>query len=251
MTVNCKWPLREDLLPAIDTEDEAEVSKLQACADTAVYILWALTARRFGCRDVTVRPYPYQPDWLDSFGYPSLPGVVPTLYGGSWYNLPSPGCPGEDDGPAAVTLPGPVAEVKRILVDGEEFPDTKWRREGNTLYRLDGKPWPRQDMRSSFHAPGTWAVLYSIGEPPPSGADLAVATLTTELWNALTPGSKCRLPRGWSTVTKGGVTITRPDPAQVIGARLTGLPEVDQWVKQTNPNGLMRQTKVLSPDLER
>lgn len=251
MTVNCSWPLREDLLPDVDSSDEAELSKLQACADAAVHILWALTARRFGCRDVTARPKPYQPDWLDSFGNASLPGVVPTLYDGRWYNLCRSVDPVDGEGPGVVTLPGPVAEVKQVIVDGVELPPERWRREGNALYRLDGADWPQQDMTKSIREPGTWAVLYSVGEPPPAGADLAVATLTTELWNALTPGSKCRLPRGWSTVTKGGVTITRPDPAQVVSARLTGLPEVDQWVKQTNPNGLMRATKVLSPDLER
>lgn len=250
MSVRCEWPVQTDCLPTIDPDDPARAEKaarLQEAVDTAVQVLWALTGRRFGCQRLTARPCPGwdDPRW-DSYDSIGGPGMIPVLFDGQWANVwAGPGC--KADGPGVVTLPGPVAAVDAVKVEGVAIASDSYRLEGDRLYRIGGT-WPSQDISRPLGEPGTWGVEYQRGVAPPAGAGIVVGQLALEFWNVCEPGAPCRLPRRWQTVTRQGITVQKADPIDILDSGRTGLAEIDTWVAAHNPNRLDRPATVMSPD---
>lgn len=244
---SCVWPVDRTCLPTDITAEEDRL-RLQEAVDTAVGVLWALTGRQYGCASTLVRPCPQWSRWSDDYldsGITAI-GMTPVLWGGVWRNV---GCGGDCslDGPSAVTLPGPVAEVIEVAVDGVALDPAGYSIEGNRLIRAGGKEWPFQDMSRPYGEPGTWTVTYMRGTPPPAGAGMAVAQLAKEFW-AVCQGQKCRLPKRTISVQRQGVTITRADPTDLLANKQTGLPEVDTWIMAHNPYGLSDPARVGSVD---
>lgn len=251
MNVSCEWPVSVDCLPSFESGDpdrEAKAARLQDAVDTAVQVLWALTGRQFGCQTLVARPCPGwdDPRWED-YQAAGGSGFMPVLYGGQWSNVYcGSGCLA--DGPSIVTLPGPVAGVDGVDVDGDEIDPDGWRIEGDRLYRAGGRSWPSQDLSKPLGEPGTWGVRYRRGVEPPAGAGIVVGQLALEFWNVCEPGVACRLPRRWQTVTRQGMTISKADPTDILASGRTGLAEIDTWIVAHNPNGLDRPSTVSSPD---
>ena len=252
MDVNCEWPVDRSCLPVINPEDperDAKYVRLQAAVDTAVGVLWALTGRQFGCQSLTARPCPGwdDPEW-DDYSPGLRAAATPVMLGGSWFNVPCGpgGC--SPDGPGNVRLPGPVAEVVEVEVDGQVIDPSSYRLEGDRLYRAGGERWPSQNMNLPLGEPGTWGVRYKRGVTPPPGAATVVGQLALEFWNVCEPGVACRLPRRWQSVTRQGVTVTKADPTDILAQGRTGLAEIDTWVAAYNPNGLVRPSFVVSAD---
>lgn len=248
MSDSCVWPVDRTCLPSDLTSDE-DKARLQEAVDTAVGVLWALTGRQFGCQRLVTRPCPGWDRFYDDYIAYGLPGIgfSPVLHAGVWRNV---GC-GTDcvaDGPGVIRLPGPVAKIENVTVDGVIIDPTSYKLEGNRLYRLNDEEWPSQNLRRPAGEPGTWTVQYLRGTPPPAGAAMAVGQLTKEFW-AVCTGQKCRLPKRTMSVQRQGLTITRADPTDLLANKQTGLPEIDMWIAAHNPNKLDQPTKVGSPDL--
>lgn len=248
MATSLVWPVERSALPTVDTTDADAVRLLQAAVDTAVGVLWALTGRRYGAQRLLARPCPRVQDTVNDYGVGGHVGhFTPVLLSGQWLNVAcGGGC--QSDGPGAVRLPGPVLRVERVDVEGVAIDPSSWRVEGDRLLRVNGHAWPSQDLQRPYGEPGTWGVWYLRGVEAPVGAASMVASLAGELYNAVNNPAKCRLPKGWTSVQRQGVTVRRVDPAQLLAAGRTGLPDVDLWIKTLNPAGLATSARVASPD---
>lgn len=181
----------------------------------------------------------------------------PYLYGGRVFN--ACGCQaatlcGCGDSRSTVVLAGPVAEVVQVLVDGQVVdPDAYRVDNGTLLVRTDGGQWPlRQDLAAPPSSPDTFAVTYMQGTALPRGGMVALRALMIELHKGLcgTPG--CRLPSKVTSVVREGVTYSMmDDPTVLLDAGLTGISEVDVWLRSVNPHGTRTRMAVWSPDLGR
>lgn len=249
MSDQCVWPVARECLPTDITAEEDRL-RLQEAVDTAVGVLWALTGRQYGCAVTLARPCPSYAKWQDDYAAAGVPaiGMTPVLWQGAWRNV---GCGGgcDQDGPSVVTLPGPVASIIEVAVDGVALDEDSYSLEGNKLIRAGGREWPHQDLTRPYGEPGTWTVMYFRGVPPPPGAALAVAQLAREFW-AVCSGGKCRLPKRTISVQRQGVTITRADPTDLLANKQTGIPEVDLWIAAHNPYGISEPARVGSPDVK-
>lgn len=217
----------------------------------ATDILWMLSGRRFGVCPVTVRPcqdcgeaswQTYGVIWDDGSS-----GWVPYLYDGKWFNC---SCLGTHScRPASeVALPGPVAGITEVRVDGELVPPEAYRVDDAVwLVRQDGEAWPQQqDLGRPVGAPGTFSVTYLRGTPVPEAGKIAAGAVAYEFAKACV-GADCRLPKQVQSIVRQGVEfqVMPEDPADA----LTGIPEADQWLRAVNPAKLRQRPRVASLDL--
>lgn len=164
-------------------------------------------------------------------------------------------------GNRSIRLPAyPVTEVLEVVVDGEAVPPDEYRLDDwRDLVRLrdaDGvsRGWPlRQDPYAEDGDPGTWSVRFEWGrEPPPEGVR-AAAVMACELALSCDPAlsSKCRLPKEVSTVTGEGTTIVMSPSDFLDEHGKTGLWEVDNFIRSSNPQRADRNATVWTPGLRR
>lgn len=222
--MTCKWPVDLTCVPDIDPEDEDAQALLDRCIALASDVLWAFSGRRFGACPATARPCPDPCETTAPYR--------------CW-------CGGQcrARGPSVIHLPGPVASVLYVSIEGEPMDDTEWIAEGDLLYRTGHRAWPAQDLTAPLGEPGTWSVSYLRGVSPPPHTARLVGLLTAEFYAACTSG-KCKLPRRVQSVTRQGLTFQMADPTSVFAERNTGITEVDLWLAAVNPHGLMSAPKV-------
>lgn len=243
--MSCDWPIDRTCLAPLPDEasDEyaAALAKRSRNEDTAVLILYSLTARRFGLCPYRVRPCRERAmvEWMDVRGSRLL------WWDGSSWATTGCGCTGRciANGPGMVHLPGPVAEVSVVTLGDTVLDESAYSLEGNVLYRTSGHPWPAQNLSHPLGAFDTWSVEYLCGDPVPVGGDLMAGILAKELVAAC-DGSPCRLPKTVVSTTRQGVTH-QFDPTKILAAGYTGIPEIDQWVAASNPNRIMQAPVVL------
>lgn len=273
----CVWPL--DPSSCCPDWDDYDPGTRASAWITASQILWSLSGRRFvgvpladeydglytptagwddtGCT-TTLRPCRQHTGIAcDTCGWPGMgagigwyggPAFIPYLAGGQWYNATCGTCGTTCDCDGTLDrleLPGPVAAVGAVYIDGEIFTDWSLYN-SETLIRTDGEPWPRcQNLAADLTEAGTWAVEYVRGIPVPVGGRRAAAILACELAKACT-GQKCRIPANVTEVTRNGVSFTF-DPTVYYTSGLTGIPEVDLWLSATNPGRNRRSSAVYTP----
>ena len=222
----------------------------------ATLVLWAATGRQYGLCDVTVRPCGRQCTNCPSGFYWDSGSWVPYIFNGEWRNCwcgVGAGCCTCD--PACqVYLPGPVAEVVSVTVDGTSLPasggayfvlDEQW------LVRVDGTAcWPQCADQSLY--PGdanAFEVTYRRGRAVPPALLSAAGSLACEYIKAC-QGGDCRLPSRVSSIARQGVNISMVDVNELLRFGLTGLKEVDEVIRALNPSGLKGRTRFYSPDLQ-
>lgn len=242
--------------------DALEPAVQDTATEWAVGILDGLTGRRFSQCPMTVRPCgPTCRGWSGYMtfpvGSPSAVGawgawMIPYVDGtGTWRNC---ACPGSCSCEARhqVPLPTPAAEIVSVTVDGVVLPDTAYRLDGRMLVRLDGEPWPQcQDMELANDAVGAFAVEYRPGEPLPAAGSIAAGRLACEFAKACTGIGDCQLPGQLASLSRLGIQVENVDPAAFLEDGLTGLPEVDTWIRSVNPGRLASRPTVWSPDVKR
>lgn len=241
--MSCDWPVDRTCLADLPAEGDdgydAALAKRNRAEDAAVMVLWALTGRRFGICDYTVRPCP-------EFDLPTIGWRTRMLWwtGDNWLTT-SCGCTNTctSSGPGMVHLPGPVVSVSKVQLGDLVLTSADYTVEGNVLYRNGGLAWPAQNRSHPLGAFDTWSVEYQRGEPVPAGGDMMAGALAKEFMAAC-DGGVCRLPKTVVSLTRQGVTH-QFDPTKIIAAGFTGLPEVDQWVQGINPHRLMQAPVVL------
>lgn len=222
--------------------------------EQATAMLWRLTGRHFGVCRVDLRPCnsPCRASMWSQVGTFTGGWIEPYMQGGRWYNggcgcVSSCSC----DSWQALTLPGPVYSVIQIKVDGVIIDPSLYVVRGNEIARTGNVAWPQcQDLTKPDTETGTWSVAYRRGVEVPIGGAQAAGALACEIAKSCA-GLKCRLPDRVTDITREGVTMTMIDPQDYLADGLTGLIEVDRWIRSVNPDGLRRRPAVWSPDLPR
>lgn len=234
--------------------------EVQAYADrVASRVIWAATGRQFGLCDVTVRPcwvpseplYQAFPVGYYGEGFWSLQGTQ----GGGVTLLASGGCAcssGCACEPPQMPLPGPVASVSQVVIDGIVLAPSAYRVDLESyLVRQDGLAWPGpQNLGAVLGEENTWAVTYQQGVTVPLTLLDAAGLYACEVGKARTGGS-CQLPNRVRSVTRAGVEINYVNEDDFLKQNRTGYDAVDSILYSYNPYGLTQRPRVLSPDLPR
>lgn len=248
-SVPCGWTALGCAAVTADEPTANAVIALQA----ATGILWALSGRRFGVCDVTVRPC-RQPCAAYPWGYRGIVGPgpwVPALIGGEWFNLRCGEC-GDDCGCAttsSIDLPGPVNAITEVKVDGTALTagDDYVLYDHERLYRI-GARWPTcQDLTAADTEADTWSVTFTRGLPLPVEGQVALGALACEILSGL-DGGECKLPARVTNLNRQGVDLTIADPQDFLSDGRTGLFLVDMWLAAVNPNSLDRAPTFFSLD---
>ncbi len=258
----CDWPI---VYPATCTVlDGLSPEQREAYEQAAADYLWRWTGQTFGLCPVSIRPCRADCDqggkWFWGNG-PFPPGFAtdnlggrwtPALINGTWVNLGCGSC-GSDgcscDFVPSVRLPGPMAAVDQVLVDGAALPQDSYRIDNAVLLvRTDGGDWPScQDMAAATTEINTWQVDYQLGQPVPIGGQVAAGALACELAKAAVGDSSCQLPRRVQTIARQGVTMSFLDSMEDLDKGRTGIWLIDSWVASVmNPP---RASTVRSPDI--
>jgi hypothetical protein len=158
-----------------------------------------------------------------------------------------------------VFLPGPVAAVLSVEVDGEVVDPNTYRVDnGIWLVRTrtqaededqDPPCWPMFQNYNFDSGEHTFFVTYQQGQAVPQPLLRAAGELACEYAKACL-GLPCRLPSRVTSIARQGVTITASDIDALLDRGLTGITTVDQLIRSYNPGGLWVRTRVSSPDTE-
>lgn len=258
----CAWPIDATCCPGWPADPAEWTPQHILSVEIATETLWRLTAGRYGLCPELVRPCR---KGCAPAAYPDLRGsswvLNPYQDGrGRWLNFGC-GC-----GPAgcscrplcSLTLPGPVDSIVEVRIDGQILDPSQYvlnrRSDKGELVRVggaDGACWPTcQDLEKPNTEPGTFSVLYLRGKPVPLAGSRALGSLACEIYKQCTGASGCRLPERVKTISREGVTYDMFDPGEWLDQGLTGLREVDTWIKAVNPNSLRQPSAVFSLDLD-
>lgn len=233
-------------LECCDLPDDVAQETIDTWQAVATDILWYASGQRYGVCEVTIRPC------LRRCGGGSGPWVPYKDASGEWRNFWACGC--RDDCSCValceVVLPGPVASVVQVLIDGDELEEQNYRLDtvGGQwrLVRTDGGCWPEcSDMSVGCDEEGAFCVTYEQGIAVDALGTQAVTQLTCELVKSCLPNCACLLPKNVASLTRRGVAITF-DTAKPW---LRSLPMVAAWLDAVNPHGLTSASTVWSPDI--
>lgn len=146
-----------------------------------------------------------------------------------------------------VVLPSPVGGIVSVMLDGAVLAPAAYRvDDGNRLVRTDGGVWPKcQDMVADIDQPNTFAVVYYNGHRVDGLGSWVAGIMAVEFAKSCT-GEKCRLPSGVTSISRMGVSMEIP--STLFDDGLTGIREVDMWVRMWNPHRLRSPSQVWSPD---
>ncbi len=254
----CTWPLDTTCV-----EGWASVPPNTQVAATAwaVQILWALSGRQYGSCPVTIRPCgPSCGVFSGYMTFPVLAGgglgagtpwMIPWIDNGVWRNC---GCTGGCSCRARCEVPllGPVAAIDEVKIDGVVIAPTAYRvdvyRGIPILVRTDGQCWPEcQDMDADVDDVGSFTITYQRGVAVPKSGQIAAGKLAGEFAKACA-GQDCALPQQLASLTRNGVQVEVVDPSTFLDNGLTGIADVDLWIRAVNPARKAQRSRVYSSD---
>lgn len=221
-----------------------------AATAAATFVLWAATGRQYGICDITVRPCGRWPCDDSVAGYSWSDGTwMPYIFGGQWFNCPcGPGlcsCGAR----CKVYLPGPVASVSSVSVDGVVVDPGAYRvDDARWLIRTDGDCWPASQNFDIDSGVGTFMVTYGRGTAVPAYLLAAAGTYACE-WAKMCRGTACQIPTRVVTLTRQGTTFDGVDIDELLARGLTGITSVDQIIVMANPHRLTGRLRIMSPEL--
>lgn len=219
---------------------------LTDAATLASQLLYALSGRQWsGACTTKIRPT------QDAYGCAGVSGLPGLLARGvpfdSWLAASNGGacCT------AGLLLPFyPVRSVSQVKIDGAVLDPTSYRVDDQRWLVRPGFPvfptWQRLDLDDT-HA-GTFSVSLSYGADPPAGGILAASALGAELAKSWA-GLSSQLPRRITVVAGTGGVAALLDRRDYLKDGLTGLSDVDTWLRSVNPAQQTRPPMVFSPDL--
>lgn len=251
MTLCSPWATLNNLTECGCPDADALVAEFSL--DSASEIMFALTGHQYpGTCETTLRPCSSGGSMVST---PFGPPWVPMRVGGNWLNLGGCGCHIARDcacnGYPRVNLGrSDVQSIEAVTIDDEVLdPDAYRLDENHYLVRVDGGNWPCCQDLSLNSGTGTWSIDLTYGWPLPQSLVRAAAVLAMEFVKACTGDASCRLPAGTQSVVKQGITIELNDPQIFLTQGRTGIYEVDLAIKAVNPNGIVREALVRSPEV--
>lgn len=223
------WPV---IWPEDFRQEDYTDGDLSRSSALAISSLRALTLNRVGQVRLTQRPF--RPQQFDTYWYYQGSTMLDRHLRGRAGGNPGP----VDRARRYVRLVAPVTKIEALTVDGKEVaPDSYEIQDGAYLVKK-GDAWPKGcDLE----------VTYLSGYPVPVEGQYAAGLLAEEFAHGINDPDKCRLPRGVTDIARQGVTISIQSGLFPDG--MTGLPEVDAFIYQWNPNGLKQKPTVHSPDI--
>jgi hypothetical protein len=247
----------ERLPGCCDIPDDTNPDLVASLEQQATEILWVALGRRFGLCEHRVRPCRRRCRPADLAGY-RFGDLIGYGYD-AWSFLDiTCSCPPNNCGCTRIcqlALPGPVAAVTEVIVDGVVLDPEQYRVDDfRYLVRVPvgdedrGVCWPEcQDFSLAADQPGTWEVTYTRGRPTPELVKSAMSALVCELYKLCTRDASCVLPRNMATMTRQGVTI-RFQGKDATNAIIEFVPEVALAVRTFNPRGLQSESRVFRAD---
>ena len=217
----------------------------------ATQVIWVASGRQFGTCEVTVRPCGNEPcdDGIGGW-YWSNGQFIPYILDGVWYNC---GCPGMCSCAARckVMLPGPVASVTSVSVDGAVIDPATYRVDnGLWLVRTgDGNCWPQHQDFDVDSGAGTFFVTYERGTPVPTPLLAVAGSYACEWARGCAGAADCKLPSRIITLTRQDVIYEFQPIDELLELGLTGVPEWDVVIRSYNPYGATHRYRVMSPEL--
>lgn len=241
----------------------ASPAVLAAACQQASDLAYASSGRRYPGRGTLVVRPAARPQTMTIRSWSqylqTLSGVGTSIAwatGGGWFGS-------NDTGPDTQQIDlgaYPVRAVNLVKIDGVVIPANEYRvDEFRYLVRVlptaSSTPtqrwgWPRQqNMALPDTEVGTFSVSFDFGEDPPAGGVAAATSLALEFARMYT-GAANRLPARVQSITRQGVSFAMLDPMQFLDEGLTGLYDVDIWIRSINPGKQRVPATVWSPDLE-
>lgn len=237
----CSWPVTyANGAPPEVLESMDDNQRLMFEAMAGQY-LWMWTGQRFGTCSVTLRPCRsngYLPPNIFEGRGPFTTfvrtGYIPAIIAGAYYAIACTAC-GVGclcDSTKSLTLPGPIASIDAVKVDGVTLDPSAYRVDNQRhLVRIDGEAWPTsQDMTLATTEVNTFEVSYQRGLGVPYGGQVAAGRLALELALAALDRPECALPQRVQSITRQGVTVAVIDAFDDVGTGRTGIWLIDSWV---------------------
>lgn len=250
-----------------DINDPTHAALAAQAEAVATNLIWRLTGMQYGACDISVRPC--KPKTCDPItlaqliywdartlasgaGNLGVFNFFPTLISGQVYNIacgcPTGCCKCRSD--CEFLLPGPVASVTTVTVDGVVLNPSAWRVYDDGTLSFDSAVCPPcQNYNVDTGQVGSWSVDYKVGWNVPQELNVAAGMYALEWYKALINDKSCGLPARVTQVARQGVTATFDNPITLLEAGLTGLPMVDQIIRAINPAGLKQPVRVWAPGL--
>ena len=250
----------EDDIPAGRREGVEDVTLAFAIA-VATDLLYTLSGRQFRSGRSLIRPTPIDSAYGNQsylYPYSSMSGYGAAwgfAAGWAWTAMGMGWWQGGQD-LSEVVLQGPVQEIVQVWVDGDVLsPDNYTLYDGRRLVRnvdttgqtTGAWPW-NQQLQLPLTEPGTWAIDYKWGKPPPASGKAACIELAIEVARSLSGDDTTRLPARVLSVSTQGVATAVGDALTYIRESLTGIPIVDLFLQAHNKAGLRRRTIMIGPN---
>lgn len=248
MAAPCAWT-NIDTSCCGDFWAELTTAEQTAATNAATFVLWAATGRQYGICDLVVRPCGRWPCDDATPGYYWNSGTwLPYTFNGEWFNCPcGPGlcsCGAR----CKVYLPGPVASVSSVSVDGVVVNSGAYRvDDARWLIRTDGDCWPAHQNFDVDSGVGTFSVSYGRGTAVPPYLLAAAGTYACE-WAKMCRGDACQIPTRIITLTRQGTTFDGVNIDELLARGLTGVTSVDQIITMANPHRLTGRLRIMSPE---
>ena len=227
------WVTPEDL-----GDNSGSPFAYEAC-QTATYILWALSGRKYnGVQTVTER---YECPCRPYYG-PSASTVMADIVNGVIVNSYGRGDCDCVTSHSRVRLRGrPVQSVSEVVSMGSVLTPADYRVINRSV--LEG-------ISSVSFDPCDVTVTYTFGARPPAAGSRAARYLADQLVKSWS-GDECELPDRVTSVSRQGVSYTILDNQDFLADMRTGVYAVDLFIKATNPDNARRPARVFSPDVAR
>lgn len=158
----------------------------------------------------------------------------------------------------------PIRSVNSVTVDGMEVVDFDIfntstirlpKKCGNVWLWTSGVSWSGPGPvplnwtdSNAVRCLRTVIVDYVYGAEAPEGIENAINILAEEIQKAFDHDDECRLPQRVTEVSSRGITMETLNPNFFIESGLTGIPEVDLFVKIHNPSNAKARARVYSAD---
>lgn len=238
------------------TLSPAEVAVTGIAVQAAADVLYALTGRHIGTCQLTIRPcrkncygevWPFTSGWWEVGMYPR-----PVFYQGTWYNVTCGMCTGGCScaSISEILLPGPVASVISVKVDGVVLDPSLYRVDNyRSLVRLGGSSWPIcNNLNLADSQVGTWSVTLTQGEAVSPLGQMALGELATEFAKLLACNADCIFAKPVQQLVRQGVTMNFLDPNMLFANGRIGLYLSDLYISVENPHGLQQRSRVYNID---
>lgn len=248
------WVTPDDLGPRSDSPFAFE-----AC-QTASYLLWSLSGRKYQGVTTVTEVYEYPPEYC-AWPYRAL------LYEGDVYNVSArsfdmlggfggygayPGGNGAMSYFGGCCAGGEAAHL-HLRLRGRPVRSVTEVRLWNGDYALDPSRYWLED-RAVLAISGVATlqgtqVTYSYGGQVPMAGRRAARYLAEQFVLCWECSDECELPERVTSVTRQGVQFQLLDNNTIIDDMRTGVYAVDLFLKAVNPDNARRKSRVFSPDL--